>query len=59
MRLRNIRRRLVSGMSRGSYQTEVDCDVCPETFVVRFDDPSESFSGTCPNCETHYPELYV
>lgn len=46
-------------MNHGNYVTEIDCDVCTETFSVRFDDPNKPFSGTCPECETHYPELYV
>lgn len=46
-------------MNHGNYVTEIDCDVCPETFSVRFNDPSVMFSGTCPHCETHYPELSV
>lgn len=41
------------------YETEIECDVCYETFGVIFADPSEAFEGTCPHCETHYPELYV
>lgn len=41
------------------YETEVQCDECLEHFGVTFDDPSETFSGTCPTCGAHYPELYV
>ena len=42
-----------------TYETEIWCEVCNEQFGVVFDDPSEMFTGTCPNCDTHYPELYV
>jgi hypothetical protein len=42
-----------------TYTTEINCENCPETFRVGFNDPSEPFEGTCPHCDTHYPELYV
>jgi len=42
-----------------AYRTEVECENCPETFTVRFTDPTETFEGTCPGCGAHYPELYV
>lgn len=40
-------------------ETEIWCDVCNEPFGCAFEDPSESFSATCPCCNTYYPELYV
>lgn len=43
----------------GTYHTEIQCEVCYEWFSIEFEDPSESFSGTCPHCDTHYPEVYV
>ena len=41
------------------YVTKIQCEVCSEHFEVFFHDPESAFSGTCPNCNTHYPELYV
>lgn len=41
------------------YQMQMQCDHCLEWFTVKFDDPSETFEGTCPTCNFHYPELYV
>lgn len=45
--------------ANGGYQTEMQCEVCYEHFGVTFDDPSETFSATCPHCNTYYPEECV
>lgn len=49
----------MSGHDGRIYETEIQCDVCFAWFSVTFADPSKSFEGTCPECDTHYPELYV
>lgn len=49
----------MTGTDGETYRTSIQCDECLERFGVRFSDPSESFTATCPHCGTHYPELYV
>ena len=41
------------------YATKIQCDVCLEHFGVTFHDLESAFSGTCPHCDTHFPELFV
>lgn len=43
----------------GEYHSELQCEVCKETFGYSFDDPAEPAEATCPYCHTHYPELYA
>lgn len=47
------------GSEGRTHQTQIECGHCGGWFTVYFDDPEESFEGTCPNCNAHYPELYV
>lgn len=42
-----------------THRTTFQCDNCLENFRVEFADPGSPFSATCPNCNAHYPEVYV
>lgn len=44
---------------KGECRFEIQCEVCHKHFECTFDDPGESFSVTCPYCDTYYPEVYV
>ena len=43
----------------GTYHTEIQCDECLTFLAAEFEDPTQSFSVTCPDCGAYYPEVYV
>jgi uncharacterized Zn finger protein len=42
-----------------TYRGTEQCEVCGAYFEVVWENKRESVAASCPECGTHYPELYL